>query len=66
MFTSLTRRALISMVTAATIVGGAGAAIAQDKIKLRLSAVSSDTDQRAIALLEKFAPAVAGIADFEP
>ena len=34
MFTSLTRRALISMVTAATIVGGAGAAIAQDKIKL--------------------------------
>jgi tripartite ATP-independent transporter DctP family solute receptor len=66
MFTSLTRRALISMVTAATIVGGAGAAIAQDKIKLRLSAVSSDTDQRAIALLEKFAPAVADIADFEP
>ena len=39
---------------------------AADKIKLRLSASSSETDQRAVAILEKFAPAVASFADFEP
>ena len=39
---------------------------AEDKIRLRLSASSSATDQRAVALVEKFAPAVASFAVFEP
>jgi TRAP-type transport system periplasmic protein len=43
-----------------------GTALAQNKIRLRLSAPSSDTDQRAVALLEKFAPAVSDFANFEP
>jgi len=43
----------------------ATATFAADKIKLRLSASSSQTDQRAVAMLEKFAPAVAGFANFE-
>jgi len=42
------------------------AAFAQDKIQLRLSAPSSETDQRAVALIEKFGPAVSGFASFEP
>lgn len=44
----------------------AGGALAQDKVQIRLSAVSSDTDARAVALQEKFAPAVAEFASFEP
>ena len=39
---------------------------AQDKVKLRLSSVNSATDQRAIALVEKFGPAIADFADFDP
>ena len=45
---------------------GWGAPAAAEKIKLRLSASSSETDQRAVAILEQFAPAVASFADFEP
>ena len=40
--------------------------LAQDKLKLRLSSVNSVTDQRAIALIEKFGPAIADFATFEP
>ncbi len=65
MLASLTRRTMLSM-TAAAVVAGAMPALAQDKIKLRLSGVSSETDQRAVAILEKFGPAVADFADFEP
>jgi TRAP-type transport system periplasmic protein len=43
-----------------------GVALAQDKVQLRLSSVNSATDQRAIALVEKFGPAVADFASFEP
>lgn len=35
-------------------------------VQLRLSSVNSETDQRAIALVEKFGPAVAEFASFEP
>ncbi len=35
-------------------------------VKLRLSATSSETDQRAVALLEKFGPGVSDFATFEP
>ena len=59
---------LLTAVTAAALLltGGLPAAHAADKIKLRLSASSSETDQRAVAIMTKFAPAVAGFADFEP
>ncbi len=60
----ITRRALLAA-TAALAVTATGA-VAQDKIKLRLSAVQSETDQRSVALIEKFGPMVAEIADFEP
>jgi TRAP-type C4-dicarboxylate transport system substrate-binding protein len=59
---SLTRRVLIAAAAAAV----ATAAAAQDKVTLRLSSVNSETDQRAIALVEKFGPAVADFAEFQP
>jgi len=61
-----TRRALIAVTTAVALTASAGGAFAQDKIKLRLSSVNSETDQRAIALVEKFGPEVAEFAEFEP
>ncbi len=60
----LTRRAVMAGAISCTF--PFAAALAQDKLKLRLSSVNSETDQRAIALLEKFAPAVADFAEFEP
>lgn len=66
MLTSLTRRMALTMAAATVIAVGAGPAVAQDKIKLRLSAVQSETDQRSVAMLEKFAPMVADFAEFEP
>ena len=66
MFASLTRRMALTMAAATVIAVGAGPAAAQDKIKLRLSAVQSETDQRSVAILEKFAPMVADFAEFEP
>jgi TRAP-type C4-dicarboxylate transport system substrate-binding protein len=51
---------------AAIFVCMATTAMAADKIQLRLSSVNSETDQRAIALVEKFGPAVAAFASFEP
>ena len=45
---------------------GARTALAQDKVKLRLSSPATPTDQRAISLTEVFGPAVADFAEFEP
>lgn len=62
-----TRRTLLATATAVALAGTLGtAALAQDKIQLRLSAPSSETDQRAVALIEKFGPAVSEFASFEP
>lgn len=44
----------------------AAPAIAQDKVKLRMSTPASETDQRSVALAEVFAPAVAEFATYEP
>jgi tripartite ATP-independent transporter DctP family solute receptor len=46
--------------------GAAVPATAQEKVKLRLSSVNSETDQRAVALVSKFGPAIADFAEFEP
>lgn len=63
----LSRRLVLSaLVSSAFIFGGSVESLAADKIKLRLSASSSETDQRAVAIMKEFAPAVAGFADFEP
>jgi tripartite ATP-independent transporter DctP family solute receptor len=61
-----TRRALMSAVAATAMFLSAGASFAQDKIKLRLSSVNTETDSRAIGLIEKFGPGVAEFAEFEP
>ncbi len=68
---TITRRALLSAAAATAIILGtgllgSGAAMAQDKIKLRLSSVNTETDSRAIGLMEKFGPGVADFAEFEP
>jgi len=61
-----TRRALLSAVAATAMILGAGAALAQDRVKLRLASVNTETDSRAIGLIEKFGPGVAEFAEFEP
>jgi tripartite ATP-independent transporter DctP family solute receptor len=67
MGTLLSRRTFMSVIVAAALVCGlAGQSIAKEKILLRLSAAASATDQRAVALLEKFGPAVSEFATFEP
>jgi TRAP-type C4-dicarboxylate transport system substrate-binding protein len=60
------RRSVLTAMAASAVALSAGMAFAQDKIQLRLSAPSSETDQRAVALIEKFGPAVADFASFEP
>lgn len=61
---TITRRMLLAAATALAI--SAGGTFAQDKIRLRLSGVNSETDQRAIAMINVFGPAVADFATFEP
>ena len=64
---NIARRTVMSVLAATALtvsLGGAG--FAADKIKLRLSSPSSETDQRAVALIEKFGPAVSEFAEFEP
>lgn len=63
-----TRRAVVTAATAIVLAASAAGALAQDddRIQLRLSSVNSETDQRAIALEEKFGPAIAEFASFEP
>ena len=63
MFLKMTRRALLTAALAAVLPFGA---MAQEKVKLRLSSVNSETDQRAVALVTKFGPAIAEFASFEP
>jgi tripartite ATP-independent transporter DctP family solute receptor len=66
----LDRRSFLGASAAAIAAGTFGAGItrafAQDKITLRLSAPATPTDQRAVALTEVFAPAIADFATFEP
>jgi TRAP-type transport system periplasmic protein len=45
---------------------GLGDSHAQEKVTLRLSSVNTETDQRAVALVTKFGPAIAEFATFEP
>lgn len=59
------RRAVFGVLTSALTIAWAGQAEAQNSV-WRLSCPASATDQRAVALLEVFAPAIAGIATFEP
>ena len=67
MMLKFTRRAAVTAFVAAGVLAGtAGGSLAQDKVKLRLSAVQSETDQRSVAMLEKFGPMVAEFAEFEP
>jgi tripartite ATP-independent transporter DctP family solute receptor len=63
---TMTRRAFLATALCAAALASSGIAFAQDKLQLRLSSVNSATDQRAIALLEKFGPAIADFASFEP
>lgn len=63
------RRTLLASAAALAVSTIAGTAFAEahgDKIQLRLSSPASETDQRAVALIEKFGPAVADFASFEP
>ncbi|WP_428641634.1 sialic acid TRAP transporter substrate-binding protein SiaP [Roseibium sp.] len=65
----LNRRTFVATVAALAVSTSAlamSAANAAEKVKLRLSAPASATDQRAVALTEVFAPAVAEFAEFEP
>ena len=61
---SLTRRVLLGASASLALLGTS--AMAQDKIQLRLSSVSSETDQRSVAMTEVFGPAVSDFASFEP
>lgn len=66
----LDRRALLggtaAGIVAMTAVAWPGDPALADTIVLRLSTPATATDQRAVALTEVFAPAVAGFATFEP
>ena len=59
------RRSMLAGVSALAAVALSTSAMAQ-AITLRLSAPASATDQRAIAMMEVFGPAVKGVADFQP
>jgi TRAP-type transport system periplasmic protein len=65
MISTFTRRALMATALVAGL-AVTGVATAQNKLQLRLSSVNSATDQRAVALVEKFGPAIADFASFEP
>lgn len=66
MLSLATRRRFLS-VTACTVLSSlfSVGTLAQDKLTLRLSSPASPTDQRAVAMTEVFAPAVADFASFE-
>jgi len=57
---------LTAVVSAALVCGLAGHSLAADKITLRMAGSGSATGTRAIALDEKFGPAVAEFAVYEP
>ncbi|ANG61580.1 C4-dicarboxylate ABC transporter [Marinobacterium aestuarii] len=55
---------IVTAATIATVIGVSSLAQAAE-IKLRMSAIASATDQRAVAMTEVFAPAIASFANFE-
>jgi tripartite ATP-independent transporter DctP family solute receptor len=64
---TLTRRTVsLGALALAMAAGFAPAALAQDRITLRMSTPASETDQRSVALATVFAPAVAEFADYQP
>ena len=68
---SLAQRTFFSVVTIVVLAlsgcgDGSGRTAAAEKIKLRLSFDAAETDQRSIALLEKFGPGIENFAVFEP
>lgn len=66
MRTLLSRRTIMSaLVSVALVCGFAGQGLAADKIKLRMAGSGSPTGTRAIALDEKFGPAVSEFAVYE-
>ena len=62
---SITRRAVVAGLGAAAIVTGILPAAAQG-VTLRLSSPATPTDQRAIALIDIFGPAIKDFATFQP
>lgn len=67
MTTPITRRSLLAATAvAATLALGAQAAFAQDRIKLRMATVATESDARTTALAETFGPAVSDFAEYEP
>ncbi len=69
--TAITRRAFLCTTAVGLTAGGLASLIplraaAADKVLLRLSSPATPTDQRAVALTDVFAPAVADFATFEP
>ena len=71
MTTTLDRRSLLAatglaIATGATLGLRSRRALADEKVTVRLSAPATPTDQRAVALTEVFAPAVADYINFEP
>jgi TRAP-type transport system periplasmic protein len=65
--TKMTRRGALQALAATTATLATGtSAFAQAKPVLRLSAPMTATDQRAVALIETFGPAVKDFAEFQP
>lgn len=61
-----TRRTTLQLLGATAAATAVGPALAQDKIRLRMSTPASPTDERSIALETVFGPAVAEFAEYEP
>ena len=70
MSTTIRRRAVLhaglAVATGAAATAAGVASARADSVKLRLSSPASPTDQRALALIEAFGPAVKDFATFEP
>jgi TRAP-type transport system periplasmic protein len=62
---AIPRRIVLAGLLSAVLMIPAGTASAQN-VQLRLSGPMTVTDQRAVAMIEKFGPAVKGFADFQP
>jgi TRAP-type C4-dicarboxylate transport system substrate-binding protein len=64
---NISRRAALSALVALGVAAGAALpAAADEKIKLVLAGSGSETDQRSVAMIEIFGPAVSEFASFEP
>ncbi|HHC29210.1 MAG TPA: C4-dicarboxylate ABC transporter [Rhodobacterales bacterium] len=62
----MARRAVLAGAAATFVSAGILPALGNDTVTLRLSSPASPTDARSVALVEKFAPMVAGFATYEP